>query len=268
LIQLAGFTVITDPVFGSISRMFARILEPGIALQNLPKIDAILISHNHRDHMDEKSLLALKAANPLVAVYVPLGNGEWFTRRGFAQVHECTWWESHTVGVASDVQVHCLPAIHWSRRGMFDRNKALWSSWLIKSPESTIYFAGDTAYGPHFKTIGESFKPIDMALMPIGPCEPHELMRHSHVSPEEAVRACADLQASVMIPMHWGTFKLGCDEPLDPLHRLRNVWRNSPELVAGKRCLVRPCGSVISLPIPPDISVETDLIASYSQADH
>src|SRR3990172_1858718 len=153
LIQGAGVNILTDPIFYNISPLFPRLLPPGINLDQLPRIDYVLISHNHFDHMHAPSLHAIKKRNPNVCVLVPRGDKSWFVRNGFSQAFEYSWWDIHYGGMST---FHFLPAVHWSRRGLFDKNRSLWGSWLIELNGKKIYFAGDTSYGEHFSHIGDS----------------------------------------------------------------------------------------------------------------
>lgn len=219
LIQTNGITILTDPIFGNLP-FLSRMMPPGIALPKLPKIDYVLLSHNHRDHMDAASLKALKKQNHDLQFLVPQGDKAWFDRRGLSGAREFNWWDEHLISRARFV---FLPAVHWSQRGMFDKNKSLWGSWMIEGAQR-IYFAGDTAHGIHFNHIKQNFAPIDIALMPIGPCEPHDWMRKTHVSGEHSIQAFADLGASHFIPMHWGTFGFGTDEFDAPIKRLHSAW--------------------------------------------
>lgn len=223
LIQLNDVNILTDPVFDQISPFFfPRITQMPIAPHEMPKIHVVIISHNHRDHMDESSLLALKKDQPMMLV--PLGNKRWFIKRGFTQVIEMNWWDQHELK-SHDVTFSFLPANHWTGRGIFDFNKTLWGSWMIQSSRFTLYFAGDTAYGKHFVWIKENFSSIDVALMPVGPNEPRSVMVNSHVSTQEAVQAFFDLQAHAFVPMHWGTFKSGFDLFADPINQLYDCWQ-------------------------------------------
>lgn len=225
LINIAGVTIITDPVFGNLRGFFKRLAPPGIAIDELPQIDAVLISHNHYDHMDAPSLYALRERNPHMSIFVPYGDRSWFTRRGFEGVSEYSWWESVTVEkYADNVRCTFLPAHHWSQRGVFDRNTSLWGSWMIESSQHRVYFAGDTAYGSHFQTIAQHFNNIDVALMPVAPTSPRPWMVRSHILPEQSVRAFIDLQARHYIPMHWGTFWFGIEPPLDGLYDTYAAW--------------------------------------------
>ncbi len=217
LIQVADLNILTDPVFGEVSSFFPRILAPGVHLDTLPSIDYVLISHNHWDHMDAASLTALKERHPGMQVLVPQGDKQWFAKRNFV-AHEYSWWESHQVEAA---QFSFLPAVHWSGRGLFDTNRSLWGSWMIRAGQRSIYFAGDTAYGTHFKQIAHEYNEIDVALMPIGPCEPKEWMLRTHMNVERSLQAFQDLGANHFLPMHWGTFPFGHDHFDEPISLLK-----------------------------------------------
>ena len=221
LIQINKKNILTDPIFGSPSIFFPRILPPGISPQKLPKIDYVVISHNHFDHMDSKSLLFLKEVNPEIVILAPEGNQHWFHKRNFKHVHCLNWWRKESF---EQINFTFLPAFHWSQRGLFDRNKSLWGSWMIEIEDFSIYFAGDTAYSHHFKAIGKEFKRINVALMPIGPCEPRKYMFDTHVNAEEAGEAFLDLGAQQFIPMHWGAFHFGVDAFETPIKRIQR-WR-------------------------------------------
>lgn len=223
LIHCDDITLITDPIFGNASFLFQRIFPPGIGLQQLPSIDYVLLSHNHRDHMDAQSLLALRHHNS--SILVPQGNKSWFIRRGFRVVTEYDWWQSTTI-VHKDqpITFTFLPAQHWSQRTLFDRNRSLWGSWMIQYKNHTIYFAGDTAYASHFSEIKKAFPTIDVALLPIGPCEPHHWMKMAHVNAQQAGQAFLDLEAQHFIPMHWATFYFGTDSFEKPVEQLRGWW--------------------------------------------
>lgn len=229
LIQIDGINILTDPVFGNLSPLYPRIIPAGIDLLNLPPIDFVLLSHNHRDHMDSVTLNILKK-HQNITFLVPKGDKAWFSNRGFTNVIESTWWDRHNF---YNFEFTFLPAYHWSQRGLFDYNKSLWGSWMITINKSgsravltsqNIYFAGDTAIWDHFKSISEAFKQIDVALMPIGPCEPRSVMSKSHLSAEEAVEAFITLNARHFIPMHWGTYFFGLDKFLLPYERLIASW--------------------------------------------
>ena len=197
LINISGLNILTDPIFDSPSIFFPRMTAPGLSLEQMPSIDIVLISHNHRDHLNEPALKELYKKNAQMKLLVPLGDKQWLQHRGFANVEEYTWWDNGTIVGAGGEKVifTFLPAIHWSGRGVFDRNKSLWGSWMIQSSGHNLYFAGDTAYGRHFKAIATEFGQIDTVLMPIGPCEPHEDLQLTHVNAEQAGQAFLELGA-------------------------------------------------------------------------
>jgi L-ascorbate metabolism protein UlaG (beta-lactamase superfamily) len=254
LIQVGGLNVLTDPIFGNASPFFPRLLPPGIALAQLPPIDIVLISHNHRDHCDLRSLHALQKSHPHMHLMVAAGDKKWLLKKGFKQVDEFEWWQTHTRGA---VEFTFLPAHHWSAQGVFDRNRSLWGSWMISSPihveesaksssRNTIYFAGDTSYSDHFNHIAKEHPHIDVALMPIAPEFPHPSMRKSHMDSHQAVQAFVDLKAATFVPMHWGTFAFGTDTFLGPIERLQRAWRMQ-ELLAHKNLIIPKVGQRITL---------------------
>lgn len=259
LIQAKGITIITDPVFGNIP-LFKRQLPPGMPLDKLPVIDYVLISHNHRDHMDEYSLSAFKGYEH-THFLVPKGDKAWFDKRGFKNVSEYTWWDQKIITHHGfPLTFTFLPAQHWSQRGLLDFNKSLWGSWMISIDDSQIYFAGDTAYSYHFEAIAKEFSNISVALMPIGPCEPRKWMSNTHVSAEEAGQAFLDLQAQHFIPMHWGTFSFGTDHHEGPYERLM-AWWHKQNFQDDKKLTVMKVGQRIE---PFGESLPTE-VRSYSE---
>jgi N-acyl-phosphatidylethanolamine-hydrolysing phospholipase D len=253
LIQINGFNILTDPLFGDVKAgpltLSKRSMAPGIAIENLPHIDAIVISHNHSDHTDTYSLQTIcKRDNP--DVYVPEGNRDIFKSMGLTRVHECTWWQVNRYSKDNrSVQLTFLPAYHWSIRFSLQSYRAsLWGSWMITANNRSIYFAGDTAYGPHFKEIGEQFSNIDAALMPIGPStEDKHHHNHAHVNAHQAVQAFTDLGAKLFVPMHYGTVFVNKNkEMLElPLKQLNESWKEK-ELPA-ERLLMATCGKLYTL---------------------
>jgi L-ascorbate metabolism protein UlaG (beta-lactamase superfamily) len=200
LIQIHGERVITDPVFGDVP-LHKRISPIPYPVSDLPKIDYVLISHSHYDHLDISSIKSIsKFSNP--KILVPIGIKKYLEK--FKNVFELDWFES----LNDNLKIKFLPAKHWGRRGAFDLNRSLWGSFLIEN----IYFAGDTSYSDHFKIIGNSEK-VDIALIPIGAYKPEKIMKNNHINPMEAVQSSLDLGVNFAIPMHYGTFKLS-DEPL------------------------------------------------------
>ncbi len=236
LIQVAGVNILTDPVFGHLP-FFRRQVKPGISLQKVPNIDYVLLSHNHRDHMDAAALSYFKD-HPECTFLVPLGDKKWFIKRGFKKVKEYTWWERELFG---DVEFTFLPALHWSQRSLRDFNTSLWGSWMIQVKDHSIYFAGDTSYAGHFSAIAKEFPRITHTIMPIGPCEPRKWMAASHLSAEEAGQAFLDLNAEKFIPMHWGTFNFGSDRHEAPYERILSWWHKQ-KVVEEKELLVLKVG--------------------------
>ena len=207
--QLPELNVLTDPVYSRRVSPLSwsgpkRVREPGLAFEKLPPIDVVIISHNHYDHLDIKTLKKLEEKFSPVFL-VPLGDAVWLRSEGLQKVIELDWWESHEV---KGVEIHFTPAQHFSGRGLFDRDLSLWGSFLLKTNEMKIYFGGDTGYASHFEEIGKRFGGVDLAFLPIGAYEPRWFMKMAHVNPEEAVQAHIDLQARLSIGMHFGTFQL------------------------------------------------------------
>ncbi|MBI2344696.1 MBL fold metallo-hydrolase [Candidatus Dependentiae bacterium] len=234
LIQVAGKNILTDPIFSTLSVIFRRLVTPSIKIEELPPIDYVIISHNHFDHMDSASLMAIKERFSNVKILVPMGDKDWFDCRMFTHVSEHMWWDEFIDEHNASLKFTFLPANHWSQRTLFDKNKSLWGSWMIQDKDFTLYFAGDTSWGNHFKMIGKEFKDIDVALLPIAPGEPRSWMKDTHINAEEAVRACLDLNARTLIPMHWGTYHLGFDEYFAPIELLKKSWKTMQLKAADK----------------------------------
>ncbi len=217
LVQMDHQTFLTDPIWSKtaspLPRPFGprRFVPPGIALDDLPPVDFVVISHNHYDHLDIDSLAQLAVRRPATRFFVPLGNAAVLREAGIENVEELDWGESRAVGATT---VHCLPSQHWSARGLRDERRGLWASWAVTGPERRFYFAGDTGWFDGFGRIGASLGPFDLAALPIGAYEPEAMMRPFHLDPEEAVRAGLALRSQTLLGIHWGTFDL-TDEPLD-----------------------------------------------------
>ena len=214
LLRFAGFSVLTDPMFSLRASPFAsfgpkRVRAPALALEDLPKIDAVCLSHNHYDHMDLASLraLQLRGNTPIVT---GIGNGAYLAARGIANLIELDWWQS--AEPVTGLKITYVPAQHWSRRRFWDTNRMLWGGHVIEAQGARVYFAGDTGYPAQFGAIARRCGVPDMALLPIGAYEPRWFMAPQHMNPEEAVKAHLDLGARLSIAMHFGVFPL-TDEP-------------------------------------------------------
>jgi L-ascorbate metabolism protein UlaG (beta-lactamase superfamily) len=221
LIQVAGTNVLIDPVYSRRASPFSfagprRARAPGVRFDDLPPISLVLLSHNHYDHCDLDTLRLLERRfHP--PVVTPLGNGRLLRSAGFRQVEEIDWWETAS---AAPLPITLTRAQHFSARGPFDRNRALWGGFLIEASGHRILHAGDSGYGPHFREIAARLGPIDLALLPIGAYEPRWFMKDVHMNPAEAVQAHLDLEPRQSIAMHFGTFQLtpeGIDEPVREL---------------------------------------------------
>ncbi|MFG2193607.1 MBL fold metallo-hydrolase [Streptomyces sp. NPDC048639] len=224
VLRMGGLTVLTDPVWSSrILGTPARITPVGVRWEDLPRIDAVVISHNHYDHLDAPTLKRLPRETHLL---VPAGLGAWCRRRRFTRVTELDWWEAVELpSEGGGVRFDFVPAHHWSKRTLTDTCRSLWGGWVVTDARGRrVYFAGDTGYGHWFAEIGRRFPGIDLALMPIGAYDPGWILRPVHTDPEEAVLALHDLGAHALAPMHWGTFLLSAESPLEPLTRVRQAW--------------------------------------------
>ena len=223
LIRLEGKVVLTDPYLTRYASPIAgvgprRYAGPGISIERLPPIDLVVISHNHYDHLDLRTLERLPRRNR-ISIVVPLGVGDRLRGLGFREVHEIAWGQATEVDA---LEVRAVPAIHFSGRGLFDRNKTLWAGFIVASSNTKVYFAGDTAYHPFvFKRLREELGPVDVALVPIGAYEPRNLMGDVHANPEEAVAIGHDVGARTLVAMHWGTVRMTTEPPFEPPLRFR-----------------------------------------------
>ncbi len=221
LLRLDGKVVLTDPYLSDVAGPAGfgpeRYVPPGLPIDRLPPIDILLVSHNHYEHLDATTIEGLPDKSRMHVV-VPLGLGDFFRDRGYTRVHELDWYER---GNFAGIEIEILPAIHFSRRGPFDRNRSLWCGFAIRSGAHSVFHSGDTGYGPVFGEIGTRAGPFDLALVAIGAYEPRSIMLPYHVTPEEAVDLVRDIRAVRAIGMHWGTVQLTDEPPFEAPWRFR-----------------------------------------------
>jgi N-acyl-phosphatidylethanolamine-hydrolysing phospholipase D len=225
-----GPRVLIDPVFSATCSPIPgigprRFHAPGIGLGDLPHVDAVLVSHNHYDHLDAPSIRHLvKRSGGAQLFVVPLGLGSWFHARGARNVRELDWWEENQVGVG---RVLATPAQHWSKRGFADTNRSLWCGFRIDSGPRSFYYAGDSGYFAGYAEVAQRLGPVELAALPIGAYEPRWFMKVAHQSPEEAVQAYRELRAQSFLAVHHNTFRLTDEPPDEPARRLRVAWERA-----------------------------------------
>ncbi len=233
LIQTAAANILTDPMYSQRAGPFnmmgpRRVRQPAVRFEDLPPISTVLLSHNHYDHCDLRTLrLLAKRFDPIVVT--PVGNARLVQSTGARRIEELDWWD---VTKSAPLPITLTPAQHFSARTPFDRNRALWGGFMLGLSSGRLFFAGDTAYGPFFRQIRDRLGTIDLALIPIGAYEPRWFMQAVHMNPAEAVQAHIDLESSESIGMHFGTFQLtteGIDEPLRALDEARRARNIPPE---------------------------------------
>ena len=232
LIQLDGLNILTDPIWSDRCSPVSwagpkRHQNPGIRFEDLPPIDAVLVSHNHYDHLDLPTLKHL-ARKGVQRSITPLGNRDLIQGAGIPAVDELDWWQS--VRLSEEVTITMVPAQHFSSRTPWDRNKTLWGGFVISGSSGNVFYSGDTGYGPHFREISQRFSPIRVALLPISPFrppqsneQPHRHYPEIHMGPAEAVQAHLDLRAKLSIAAHFQIFQLGADGFEDALNELKSA---------------------------------------------
>ena len=215
LLQQNSSNILTDPIWSERSSPFSwtgprRHRNPGVRKEDLPPIAIVLLSHNHYDHLDLPTLRWLAGRGHSIFI-TPLGAARLLRSQHITPVHELDWGEAHTV---DQTTIHCVPAMHFSARGLLDRNKTLWCGYIIECQNQLLYFAGDTAFGSHFAQIRKRFGPPRLALLPIGAYLPRWFMSPVHMSPDDALQAHRILDAQTSVAIHHGTFQLS-DEAID-----------------------------------------------------
>lgn len=225
IVRIANKTILTDPFLGKTAGPLGfgprRFVASPLTIDELPRVDVIVVSHDHYDHLDAYAISNYRFKDS-TQVVVPLGLGRFFDRRGYSNVVEQDWWDSW---VDEGLTITTLPAVHFSGRGLFDRNKTLWASFAFRSESEAIWFSGDTATGEVFREIGEREGPFDLALVAIGAYEPRSIMRSIHASPEEAIQIARDIRAKQAIGMHWGTIRLTPENAFEPPVRFKRAAR-------------------------------------------
>ncbi len=233
LIQYRGISILTDPMFSDRASPVSflgpkRVNAPAFKIKELPPIDYVIISHNHYDHLDRKSVEEIGSSTFWL---VPLGLKSWFLGIGIQEqkVIEFDWWD---VQYFDKVTITATPAQHWSARNLWDRRKTLWSSWMVQIDDFTVWYSGDTGYNSfQFKAIGAEFGNIDLALISIGAYEPRWFMKDVHINPEEAVQIHEDINSKHSIAVQWGTFRMTAESIDDPPAKLKAALakKNIPE---------------------------------------
>ena len=221
LIKLDNKYILTDPYLSKTAGPFGigpnRYIPSGIRISDLPEINTILISHNHYDHLDTKTLLKIKNKSK-VNVLCPLKLSKTIHNLGYKNVIELDWHQKQKI---LNFQIYALPAYHWSRRLGQNYNTTLWNGYLICYKKKKIYFSGDTAFGPMFTEIGNNYGPFDLTIVPIGAYEPRNMMQASHCTPEEAVEITSMVKSKNILSMHWGTIRLSAEDPWEPPKRFK-----------------------------------------------
>ncbi|MBX7065875.1 MAG: MBL fold metallo-hydrolase [Parachlamydiales bacterium] len=217
LIEMDDLSILTDPVWDNYCspiplKALRRISEPPISLSDLPPIDIVLISHNHYDHLDAKTVAILHRFHPQIQWIVPEGLSRWFKKRGIQNVIEIPWWGEVNL---QKCKITSVPCQHFSGRTLWDQNKTHWNGYVLETAHKRLYFTGDTGYnGKDFKEIGQRFSKMDLSLIPIGTYVPKKFMQTVHICPQEAVQIHQDVNSQFSLGMHWNTFRLS-DEPDD-----------------------------------------------------
>ena len=224
LIKLGNTTIITDPVFSKNAGPLIfgpdRFTEPALKLDEIPKTNLFLLTHNHYDHQDMATIKSFPYKDS--KVLLPLKLGKYFTKHKFKDVNEMDWYKE--IQINDNLKITFLPAVHWSKRSLTDNNKTLWGSFLIEYKNKKIFFACDTGYGNIYKKLGKKYGPIDLTMINIGAYNFKPMFDKSiyHTTPEEALNVAQDLKSKKVIGMHWGTFVLSLEPVMEPPRRFKD----------------------------------------------
>lgn len=244
LVEMSGYAVLLDPVFNQyaspVPGITRRFSKTPVRVEDLPRIDAVVISHDHYDHLEKGTIVYLSKSGTMF--FVTTGAGNHLRRWGVPpdRIRELSWWEEATLEKLTFI---CVPARHFSGRGLFDRNETLWAGWIVRSGSRTIYYSGDTGYGDHFSAIGNKYGPFDLAIIKIGAYS--ESWPDIHVNPEQAVKAHGEAKGKVLLPVHWATFPLALhpwDEPI--IRALKAAQQN------GIRIITPEIGELVDIDKP------------------
>ena len=244
LLQVAGLNILTDPIWsmwaGPIPGVgVKRVCPPAVRFEDLPKIDVVLLSHNHYDHLDRPTLHALvRRDDPRIVTGLKVGRSVPSTR-----VVELDWWQGHAIG--GEIQSHYVPAEHFSARGPFDRGATLWGGFVLETPAGTVYYAGDSGAGVHFAMIRKRFGPMTLSLIPIGAYEPRWFMSPVHIDPAEALEVSMTLESQVSLAIHFGAFPLADDGMEDPVRELSIALKGASASVRGTDFRVGKAGEPV-----------------------
>ena len=216
LIEMSGKRVLVDPILNQyaspVPGVTRRFSKAPVRVEDFPNIDAVVISHDHYDHLEKDTIVFL--SKRVTTFFVPIGVGHHLRKWGVppGQIRELSWWEESRFGTLTFI---CVPARHFSGRGLFDRNETLWAGWVVRSEAKSLYYSGDTGYSNHFSAIGERYGPFDLTMIKIGAYS--DSWPYIHVNPEEAVKAHIELKGKILLPVHWATFTLALhpwDKPI------------------------------------------------------
>lgn len=252
LVEWHNLKILIDPIFSEMASPFSfwgpkRFQPCAISIHDIPKIDVILISHNHYDHMDIPTLKYFKQRD-LPLIITGLGNKKYLQRFNINNVHELDWWQKYET--IPKLNITFVPSKHWSSRGFFDKNRSLWGGFIIEHNNRKIYYAGDSGYHKHFQEIGTRYAPIDLAFFSIGSYTPNKTSLRAHLTPENAVKAHLDVQAKKSVGIHFGIFQLsleGIDQPIEDLKNAKKKFH-----ITDHKFTTRPLGTKNIIPIDGD----------------